>query len=120
MKKFDEIIGAALKDVTKSISTYVAAESDSEFLKIEGISLIFDRGVLLIENPFMIINSENENIKINELVGDSVRTAYLLESEIQILFESDAVLTISLRDEDFVGPEAASWTPNDGAIIVFN
>jgi hypothetical protein len=80
----------------------------------------FDRGVLVIENPFMIINSKNEEMEIDKLIGDSVQTAYLSESEIRIIFESDAVLVISMRDEDFVGPEAASWNPNDGPIIVFN
>lgn len=120
VEKFDDIIGATLEDIGKASSTYVATEDDSESVKVEGTSFYFDRGVLVIENPFMIINSKNEEIEIDKLIGDSVRTAYLLESEIRIIFESYAVLTISMRDEDFVGPEAASWNPNDGPIIVFN
>jgi hypothetical protein len=120
VEKFDDIIGATLEDIIKASSTYVATEDDSKSVKVEGDFIFFDRGVLVIENPFMIINSKKEEIEIDKLIGDSVRTAYLSESEIRIIFESYAVLTISMRDEDFVGPEAASWNPNDGPIIVFN
>ncbi len=120
MKKFDNIIGSTLKDIRKASSVYVATESDSQSLNVVGISLVFDRGVLVIENPFMVVNSKKEKMEMTELTEDIVRTAYLSESEIRIVFESDAVLTISMRDEDFIGPEAASWNPNEGPIVVFN
>jgi hypothetical protein len=120
MKKLDEIIGATVENIAEASAVYMAPEKDSESLKIKGVSVVFDRGILVIENPYSIFNSKNEKMKINALIGDSVRTADLSESEIRILFETDALLTISMRDEDFVGPEAASWNPIDGPIIVFN
>jgi hypothetical protein len=58
VEKFDDIIGATLEDIIKASSTYVAIDDDSKSLKVEGTSFFFDRGVLVIENPFMIINSK--------------------------------------------------------------
>ena len=92
----------------------------SKPLEIEGVSLTFDRGTLVIENPFVITDSKGDSIAVENLKGDIVQNAFSTDVEITIEFKSHAVLSISMNDDDFTGPEAASWNPNEGPIIVFN
>jgi|GEM_PF-1194030 len=120
MDKFNEIAGAVFEGFSTSSATYVGNDLGSEPLEIEGVSLTFDRGILVIENPFVITDSKGESIQIANLKGDTVRYAFSTDLEVTIEFKSGSRLSISMKDDDFKGPEAASWNPNEGAIIVFN
>jgi hypothetical protein len=120
MEPFEEIEGAVLERISASEATYVGVGDKNESLKIHGCLLIFDLGLFVIENPFAVIDPENENTELNELVGQKVTSAYSNEEEIRIIFESGAYISVSMKDKDFVGPEAASYSPNRGDIIIFN
>lgn len=120
MESFEEIEGATLESIETSEATYVDVGDKQEPLIIRGCSLVFDLGCFVIENPFLVFSSENVKLEINDLVGSKVKSAYSSSEEIRLNFESGAYITVSLKDEDFVGPEAASYSPNKGNIIVFN
>jgi len=120
MEEFNEIAGAILEDFSTSSATYVGMNLGSEPLEIEGASLTFDRGILVIENPFVITDSKGASIHVENLKGDTVRYAFSTDLEITIKFKSGSRLSISMNADDFKGPEAASWNPNEGPIIVFN
>jgi hypothetical protein len=120
METFEEIEGAVLESISTSEATYVDVGDKNEPLKVQGCSLTFDLGQLVIENPFVVFGSDNEKQDLNGLVGLRVRSAYSNEEEIRIIFESEAYIKVSMKGEDFVGPEAASYSPNQGNIIVFN
>jgi hypothetical protein len=116
MYKFEEIIGAELEAITQSEAAYVDADESGEVLNIKGISLAFDRGWFVVENPHTVFGVAN----LNEIVGTKVVDAYSSEDEIRLQFSNGSVISVSLKDKDFVGPEAASYSPKRGEIIVFN
>jgi hypothetical protein len=86
----------------------------------ERLILVFDNGRLNIENPFTLKCASNEVVTLSSIVGCHVTDAIITEAEIMIVFEGMIYLCISLQDEDFVGPEAASFTASTGEIVVFN
>ncbi|KZZ50445.1 hypothetical protein A3759_17105 [Thalassolituus sp. HI0120] len=116
MYKFSEIIGAKLERVTESSATYVDEDDSGDTLNIKGQSLAFDKGWFVIENPHTVSGVES----LKEVVGSVVIDAFSNSDEINIKFNNGAVVTISLKGDDFVGPEAASYSPKQGEIIVFN
>jgi hypothetical protein len=120
MEPFEEIEGAVLVGVSTSEATYVDVGDRNEPLNIKGHSLVFDLGQLVIENPFTVVGPEKENQSLDSLIGLKVMSAYSNEEEIRIIFESGAYVSVSMKDKDFIGPEAASYSPKRGNIIVFN
>lgn len=115
MFKFTEIIGSVLESISENDASYVDV-SDSGILKVKGKSLAFDSGWFVIENPYQLVGVED----FRELIGSKVLEAYSNDIEIRLEFERDIILSVSLKDEDFVGPEAASYAPKRGNIIVFD
>lgn len=120
MEPFKEIEGAFLREISSSEATYVDVGNKNEPLNIQGCSLVFDLGQLVIENPFVVSGPDNKELKLNQLIGLKVASAYSNVEEIRIMFETGAFISVSMKDDDFVGPEAASYSPNQGNIIVFN
>jgi hypothetical protein len=116
MYKFEEIIGAELEVITESEAAYIDADKSGEAIDIKGISLVFDRGSFVVENPHTIFGVAN----LNEIIGSKVIDAFSSEDEIRLEFSNGAAISVSLKDEDFVWPEAASYSPKQGEIIVFN
>lgn len=100
--------------------THVDADDNSKIPGVQGCSLDFDLGQLVIENPFSVVNKHHEKIDLSQLVGLKVISAYSTENEIRITFESDVYISVSMKDEDYTGPEAACYSPKHGNIIVFN
>jgi len=84
--------------------------------------LIFSASRLSIENPFTIesLDSSEAHPSLGNLVGASVVDAYSEEDELVVVFSSRRRLSVSLRAEDFACPEAASYAPDEGPIVVFN
>lgn len=116
MYKFEEIIGAKLESITESDAEYVDADDSGEVLNIKCLSLVLDKGWFVIENPHTIDGVSS----LNEIIGSRVVDAFSNDDEIFLKFSNGAAISVSLRDEDFVGPEAASYSPKQGEIIVFN
>ena len=116
MYRFEEIIGAALEEITESEAAYEDADDSGVVLNIKGLSLAFDKGWFVIENPHTVVGVSN----LREIFGSKIVDAFSNNDEISLKFNNGAVLSVSLKDEDFVGPEAASYSPKQGEIIVFN
>ncbi len=120
MYEFEEIIGSKLMKVSASSATYVGMDDDSQPNKIEGCCIEFDLGNFIIENPYQVKSHSGEEIKLSDLTGDAVVEAYSTEQEIKVIYSSGSSITVSLLPEHFVGPEAASFEPKEGNIVVFN
>lgn len=116
MEEFKEIIGAVLESIESFESTYIGCSESSEALEIIGHKLAFDKGWLEIENPHTITGAKN----LEEIIGLKVVHSFYNEVEFKIMFENQASVSISLKDEDFKSPEAASFIPKRGSIVVFD
>ncbi|WDP91119.1 MAG: hypothetical protein HUN04_16015 [Desulfobacter sp.] len=120
MNNFKEIEGGVLKEVSTTKATYVGIDSKKGPMEINGFSFEFDIGIFVIENPFTIVNPQKEKAEISNLIGLKVVSAYCTKSVIGLNFEKGYSLSVSMKDEDYTGPEAASFAPHKGNIIVFN
>lgn len=120
MYKFEEIVGAKLMKVSVSSATYVGMDDISEPNEIEGCCIEFDLGNFTIENPYQVESPSGQKIGVSDLAGDTVVEAYSTEAEIKVIFSSGSSISVSLLPEHFVGPEAASFEPKEGNIVVFN
>src|SRR6187402_2390570 len=91
----------------------VIGENDSPTLN-------FDKGDLYIVNPFVVGCDSGEQIHFSEIIGCCVSDSFSSETELVIVFEGRIYLRVSLRDEDFIGPEAAMYYAKSGEVVVFN
>lgn len=116
MYKFTEIIGAVLESITERDAAYVNADDSGQVLSIKGQSLAFDKGWFVIENPHTVVGAPS----LNALIGSMIIDAFSNDDEIHLKFDNGATVSVSLKEGDFIGPEAASYAPKQGEIIVFN
>lgn len=97
---------------------------NAKLLKVTGENdsptLNFDRGDLHILNPFTVGCDSGEQIHFSEIIGCCVSDSFASETELVIVFEGRIYLRISLRDEDFIGFEAAVYCAKSGETTVFN
>ena len=122
-----ELIGALVEGTGSAEHSYVGIKPKG-VLETRSVSLLFDRGRFEIENPFDVrfaeicISSRSDEITeaLDRLLGRRVVDAYISREEIVLGFEDNAFIRISLKDEDYIGPEAGSYTPKEGTIIVFD
>ncbi len=127
VRKFTELIGAKLISVGYQTSTYVGLDKQGPTLEVNPFCLKFDRGLLVIENPFTVFSSgavhESFEVKcepiLKTLAGTRVADAEFRKESIHIAFDNESSISISLREKDFSTPEAGHYAPNDGQIIVF-
>jgi len=56
--------------------------------------------------------------RLCERIGSTVVEAWANEAEVSVGFESGVVVSVSLRDEDYIGPEAIQFTSEDGSVWV--
>lgn len=82
--------------------------------------LQFDCGSLLLLNPFTLKCDSGGLLEPATLIGCRVSGCDWDESELQVVFEGRLYLTVSLREQDFLGPEAAVFTPLAGAPVIFD
>ena len=80
-------------------------------------SLVFDTGVLKIWNPFVLVCDSGEYVNFNSMIGCCVSDTFSTDCEFIAVFEGRITLRVSLREEDFIGPEAASWRANTGEAV---
>jgi hypothetical protein len=94
VEPFKEIEGAVLESISTSEATYVDVGDKNELLKVKGCSLDFDLGQLVVENPFIVVSPNQENIAVQQLVGLKVKSAHSNNEEIRIIFESGAYIEV--------------------------
>lgn len=56
--------------------------------------------------------------RICEQIGSTVTDARAMESEVSVGFESGTVVSVSMEDEDYMGPEAIQFVGEDGSLWV--
>lgn len=112
----DLLSRARLLEVTERSSAYnrsanAAAQQDSRPV------LVFDTGVLHVENPFSIACDSGEHVTLRSLIGCYVSATFSTDTEFYLVFEGRISLRVSMREEDFIGPGAASFRDNSGKVI---
>jgi hypothetical protein len=124
---FHEIVGHELMEVSTSRSNYAALDCEDEVLETAPVTLCLSESTLSIENPYILSASDGpvsgairDGVRLESLIGATVEVAYSDGEELVLEFDHGYRLSISLRDEDFRSPEAASFEPQDGPIIVFS
>ena len=108
--------GARLLEVDERLPAHELAGSRST-RRDTCPSLLFDRGVLKIWNPFELACDSGECVDFNSMIGCCVSDTFSTERELFVVFEGRISLRVSLSDEDFIGPEAASWRANTGDVV---
>jgi hypothetical protein len=96
--------------------------SNEPTLQSTTLSLRFSSSRFVIENPYRIIDTKNKvDETIDTLIGMTV-TDFLFTKgvAIKIIFDSNKQIIISLKEEDYSSPEAASYNPDKGDTVVFN
>lgn len=56
--------------------------------------------------------------RLCEQIGATVTDAWANEAEVAVGFESRTVISISMKDEDYTGPEAVQFVSEDGSLWV--
>jgi hypothetical protein len=85
-----------------------------------GVQLQFDRGTLLLLNPFTLKCDSGGLLQPATLIGCRVSSCDWGDCELELVFEGRLYLTVSLREQDFLGPEAAVFQPLTGAPVIFD
>ena len=123
---FNEIVGHELMEIATCATTYVGLDSEDETLEPQCIVLCFSESTLSFENPYTLSASDGpllgqirDGLALEALIGATVEAAYSDADALVFEFDQGLRLSISLREEDFRSPEAASFEPQDGPIIVF-
>ncbi|MFC4766978.1 hypothetical protein [Effusibacillus consociatus] len=119
---------SSLSDGQSILQILVGREMSSvEFVR-DYIQLRFDGPTLTAFTlPVITVNGTSYDIKtpgyrdaLCSLIGREVQRTEIQEHEvIRLVFEQNAALEISLRDEDYEGPEAAMFDPENGELWVW-
>lgn len=116
--KFHLLIDARLFEVNESAA--LEGELAMDIDRDSCPRLTFDKGILSIDNPFWLRCDSGERVGFSSIVGCQVSDSFSNETEFVIVFEGKIFLTISLREEDFIGPYAAVYRAFSGEIVVFS
>ncbi len=111
--------GARLLEVTErspaqNAAGHAAVQQDSRPI------LVFDAGVLRIDNPFQLQCDSGERVSLPSIIGCHVSETYSTATDFFVVFEGRISLAVSLREEDFIGPEAASFHAASGQVVSIN
>jgi hypothetical protein len=115
MRKINLLIGAQLLD-----GRWCSPKPESTSSEMDEACLQFDTGSLSIHNPCALRCDNGLAVEFKGIIGNRVTDAYTSPDELIIVFEGRIYLSVSLREEDFIGSEAAVYRPASGPIVVFN
>lgn len=115
MNKLTPLIGAQLVSVINP-----RADSQGSSSTVEEVYLKFDTGNLDIHNPCTLRCDNGLTVEFNSIIGNHVTDAYANNDALILVFEGRIYLSVSLKEEDFIGPEAAAYYSDSGPVIVFN
>jgi|FLOH01.1.fsa_nt_gi hypothetical protein len=109
--------GACLQQASPADKILQATER-AGYLDIAGLNLQFDRGHLAVFNPLRLLCDSGVALSLQALIGCRVTSVSLSEDDLELLFDDRLLLRISLRDEDYTGPEAAVFyaPPDTGCV----
>ena len=107
--------GARLLEITEGSSAN-GREEFSTAWRDSNPTLVFDSGILKVNNPFIISCDSGEGVSLNSIAGCCVSGAFSTETEFFLIFEGRITLRVSLREEDSIGLPAASFRANNGEV----
>ena len=110
--------GAIILGVDTSVAEYAWTRRQGKIVTA-GIAVHFDIGDLVVANPFVLRCDSGERVDPVSLAGCRVTDYYVTDSELVITFDGRISLSVSLREEDFLGSESAVWRPASGDSVVF-
>ena len=114
------LIGQQLEKLGTELVTYVPI-TEKSINRVEVISLRFTSSSAQIENPIRIISENGEAIALESLLGKIVANVNIsVGVDLTITFKNSAQIIISLLDQDYHTPEAMSYYPDRGNIVVIN
>lgn len=111
MNRIEQLIQARLTAV---------GPPDPKARPLAELELSFDTGRLVICNPCTLRCDSNAPLEFQSLIGNRVTDAFTDQDDLVLVFEGRLYLSVSLREEDFIAPEAAVYTPTSGATVVFS
>lgn len=122
---FNQIVGAKLLNINSSKALYTELTKNSSKGSVFQFGFELDNGYLSIENPFTLTVNEkifsSSDLEIFDiartLIGSHVVQAWFEGESINIVF-ANAQIEVSLKDEDFVSPEAGSFVSNDKLVFI--
>ena len=121
----NEVVGLAgqiILRIGSQQSSYVGLHEAPEPLEVIATVLVMSDSLLTIENPYSIESRDSPGLEleISELPGRVVESAFWTTEDLVLEIAGGLRLCVSLREEDFRTPEAASYSPNQGSIVVFD
>lgn len=111
------LAGARLLEFSEQVSAYKALASTIS-QRDSRPRLIFDQGVLAVENPFWLDCDSGEYVSFESIVGCSVSDVFSTDTDFFVVFEGRITLRVSLREEDYIGAYAASYRTNARDAVV--
>ena len=116
MRSFRQMYGASLEKV------YAPGDSpDGEGVDLHPFRndwrLVFDQGVLVIQNPFSLRCESDEPVSFDSMMGCVVTEAFALQEQFTLIFEGNLILSVSLKDEDFASAAAAIFFGPAGQML---
>lgn len=105
--------GARLLDVTER-----SPRADGLPLRDSRPSLVFDKGVLTVENPFMLSCDSGEAVDWRSMIGCCVTDTFSTQTDFYVVFDGRLSLRVSLKEQDFIGPYAASFRALAGDVVI--
>ncbi len=85
-----------------------------------GTTFVFDIGSLTAKNPSTLKCDSGEAVAPSSIIGCMVTVSYTADTDLVFVFDGRISLSVSLREEDYIGPEAAVFRSATGEVVVFD
>jgi len=115
----ETLVDAVVCDLDVSAAEYEAGR-DGEQILVSDIRLLFDCGELELKNPFRLRCDSGEAVDPHALLGCRVTDAYDTDTDLVWVFDGRILLSVSRREEDYLGPAAAILYLPSGQVINLN
>ncbi len=101
----ETLVGAVVCDIDVTAAEYEAGRG-GEPVMVSDIRILFDSGELEIKNPFRLRCDSGEDVDPHAIVGCRVTDAYDTDTDLVWVFDGRILLSVSRREEDYVGSDA--------------
>ncbi len=105
---YEKLRGSALVDASTPFSNACLEKTLIEQYS-NGADLVFQNGVLKINNPFTLKCDSGEVVILSALIGCSVSDIYPTATDLVLVFDGRILISISLREEDYIGLDALTF-----------
>ncbi|HMQ97302.1 MAG TPA: hypothetical protein PKC42_04355 [Candidatus Nanoperiomorbaceae bacterium] len=125
MSLLQQIVGKEVTGVSDDVAVYVPLDSPEVYPDSGSLTLTrivrLDQYELQISNPFELkVEGEKSNTDLSHLIGKLVKAVEDGAESAIITFSDGSTLTVDLREESYVGPEAMILTGPNDLFVVWN